>query len=544
MMAKDAGATRPTEAGPAGVVESTRAADQRSSDPLDPDVDALHLPLQTRTAGSIPPPASLRRLRLLAQLGRLQDDLPLRRRRRRRQQPTGRPPTRRTRPSTRAYYSAAPARPLDRRRATRSRPATRPASTSSTATRTRSVRSCGRSELTFSRGGGGFIANKSGPGPRDPLLHRRQQRHLHPAGPTSTTSAAEVTYTYLRVHPGISDDQPVPRLLAGRDGDDLPKLRRPGRRDDRRRPRPGARDRDNLGPALTWEQVTGAQGTALDRQSRTRPTSAVSTVGSFYQDDSTSPATAPVRRLRRRLRPGARAGPTISMPSVTGGINTDPTLGHRLLDFAGTRTIFFSGTGGDAALARALRSATRSTTRWPATALHARTEPDPPGPEARRSQGQKRYAGAGRQRTRSRVSRSEPRAPPPRTGSRSAPKAPKTTSADRAAARSTDGLLRRQAVRDQPQGHRSRRPAARTLVEGRAYKATAVQRRAQTRSRRSTTDQALRPTGRRSTRGAAPSRRSRAPRRASPRRRPSRCATSRTVRSELAASLTISAAVS
>ncbi len=229
---------------------------------------------------------------------------------------------------------------------------------------------CGRSELTFSRGGGGFIANRSGP-------VRAIRSYIGANSGTYTQQdriyyqRSEVLHTDLRVHPGINvisqflDYSPAAAGMTYRSSADPAGVTIDGV------PDPGLETGSNLGPALTWEQVTGDQGT-LSIVNRYSTDISGLTVGSYYQDDSTSPATAQCGGYADDQAWGS-SGPVISMPSVTGGINTDPTLGAAY-SFAGTRTIFY-GTGGDAALAE-LRS---NQIDNPLTVTAStQDEPDPP----------------------------------------------------------------------------------------------------------------------------------------------------------------------
>ena len=84
---------------------------------------------------------------------------------------------------------------------------------------------CGRSEVTFSRRGGGFIANIDGP--------VRAIRSYIGANSGTYTQRDHVYYQQQRGDhhlparpPGDLDDQPVPRLLGGGRRDDLPELGR------------------------------------------------------------------------------------------------------------------------------------------------------------------------------------------------------------------------------------------------------------------------------------------------------------------------------
>ncbi|MFN8111697.1 MAG: hypothetical protein U0R51_00715 [Solirubrobacterales bacterium] len=229
---------------------------------------------------------------------------------------------------------------------------------------------CGRSELTFSRGGGGFIANRSGP-------VRAIRSYIGANSGTYTQQdriyyeRSEVTHTDLRVHPGINvisqflDYSPAASGMTYRSSADPAGVTIDGV------PDPALETGNSLGPPVQWEQVTGPQGTLSIVNRYTTDISGLA-LGSYYQDDSTSPTTQQCGGYADDQAWGA-SGSVISMPAVSGGINTDPTLGTAY-SFAGTRTIFY-GTGGDAALA-ALRSEQVDS---PLTvAASAQREPVPP----------------------------------------------------------------------------------------------------------------------------------------------------------------------
>jgi hypothetical protein len=229
---------------------------------------------------------------------------------------------------------------------------------------------CGRSELTFSRGGGGFIANRSGP-------VRAIRSYIGANSGTYTQQdriyyqRSEVLHTDLRVHSGIDvisqflDYSPAASGMTYRSSADPAGVTIDGV------PDPALETGNSPGPPVQWEQVTGPQGTLSIVNRYTTDISGL-TLGSYYQDDSTSPATPQCGGYADDQAWGS-SGSVISMPSVTGGINTDPTLGAAY-SFAGTRTIFY-GTTGDAALAE-LRS--EQVDQPLAVTASPQREPDPP----------------------------------------------------------------------------------------------------------------------------------------------------------------------
>lgn len=201
---------------------------------------------------------------------------------------------------------------------------------------------CGRSELTFSRGGGGFIANLSGP-------VRAIRSYIGANSGTYTQrdhiyyERADVTKTYLRVHPGIStisqfyDYSPAATGMSYRNS-----LIPAGVTID------GVADAVPEGE-LAWEQVSGAQGSAaiVSRVDTNLPGFAPS---SYYLDDAFAPIeTQQCGGYADGLAYGS------SGPVVTGsGANTDPTLGAASY-LTGTRTTVYGGPNEDAGVA-ALRA--------------------------------------------------------------------------------------------------------------------------------------------------------------------------------------------
>ena len=202
---------------------------------------------------------------------------------------------------------------------------------------------CGRSELTFSRGGGGFIVNKSGPvrairsyiGANSGTF--TQQDHVY-------YDRGDVTTTYLRVHPGIStidqflDYSPAASGMTYRNSAKPSGVLIDGN------PDIGMETGNALGPPIDWEQATGAQGsvTLVTRVATDLPGF---TAGSYYQDDSTSPATQQCGGYADDQAWGASGAAFTSS-----GANTDPTLGPPVYSLTASRSNFYSGPGADAAL--------------------------------------------------------------------------------------------------------------------------------------------------------------------------------------------------
>ncbi len=201
---------------------------------------------------------------------------------------------------------------------------------------------CGRAEVTFARGGGGFIANISGPvrairsyiGANSGTYTQRDQIYYR---------GAEVTTTYLRVHPGITNITQFLDYSAAADGMTYRNSAQPLGVTVDGVPDPALETGNALGPEIQWEQVSGEQGTVtVVNRSVTDVPGVV--VGSYYQDDLTPSTTQCTGYADAEAH--AASGPTVTIPS---GVNTDPTLGAAF-DFTGTRTTFFSAPGGDASL--------------------------------------------------------------------------------------------------------------------------------------------------------------------------------------------------
>ena len=201
---------------------------------------------------------------------------------------------------------------------------------------------CGRAEVTFARGGGGYIANIDGP-------VRAIRSYIGANSGTYTQRdhvyyrSSEVTTTYLRVHPGISTITQFLDYSAAADGMTYRNSAQPLGVTIDGVPDPSLETGNSMGPQLTWEQVSGGQGTVtvINRALTNMPGV---TIGSYYQDNLT-PSTQQCTGYADAEAHGA-SGATVT----NAGQNTDPTLGAAF-DFTGTRTNYFSAPGGDAALA-------------------------------------------------------------------------------------------------------------------------------------------------------------------------------------------------
>jgi hypothetical protein len=219
-------------------------------------------------------------------------------------------------------------------------------------------RGCGRYEGTFSRGGGGFIANKSGA--------VRAIRSYIGANSGTYTQRDDIFYerrqdtnTYLRVHAGIGQISQFMDYSANAIGmtyrnsaypagvtiDGVP---------DAGIPTPAGSD---LQPQSDWEQVTGPQG-SLSTVSRLDTDIPGFQVGSFYRDLGAGPFTnfSQCAGYDDGLVYGASGNEYKSS-----GPNTDPTLdgsypsyGH--YNLTSSRSIYFDAPDAGATVA-ALRSA-------------------------------------------------------------------------------------------------------------------------------------------------------------------------------------------
>ena len=205
---------------------------------------------------------------------------------------------------------------------------------------------CGRSELTFSRGGGGFIANIDGP--------VRAIRSYIGANSGTYTQRDQVFYqrsqvdrTYLRVHPGIATISQFIDYSAAASGMTYRTSAAPGGVIVDGSPDPSIETGTTPGAPFTWEQATGQQGTLsiVSRLSTNLPNLGL---GSYYEDTA-SPAASQCSGYADSRTYGASG-----LVVTNAGLNTDPTLEGAYgpaYNFTATRRIYFSEPGGDAALA-------------------------------------------------------------------------------------------------------------------------------------------------------------------------------------------------
>jgi len=252
-------------------------------------------------------------------------------------------------------------------------------------------RGCIRSELTFSRGGGGFIANISGPvrairsqigansgtyTQRDDIFYERRQD----------------TFTYLRVHAGISQISQFRDYSANATGmtyrnsaypagvtiDGVPDAGIPVP--------PGS---SAMQPAVAWEQVSGAAGSIVTT-TRVDTNLPGYTPGSFYRDQGASPTFGQCGGYADYLSYGSSGNEFASS-----GANTDPTLGsaYRL---TAARTTYFDPPNGAAADAGRRSDQVDA----PLEAAVAAEEPGPPLLRLRRSGRKRRIEPGARIRTR------------------------------------------------------------------------------------------------------------------------------------------------
>ncbi|MGB0119912.1 MAG: hypothetical protein WBP55_03025, partial [Solirubrobacterales bacterium] len=217
------------------------------------------------------------------------------------------------------------------------------------------VGSCGRNELTFSRGGGGAIANIDGP--------VRAIRSYVGANSGTFTQRDQIYYegradtiTYLRVHEGITDfimamdyseaaygmtyrssTNPAGVTIDGQGGGTA-----------------GSPDEGTDGLTLTgrmdWDQATGAQG-SLTNVTRIDSDIPDLTFGSYYQDNLEPPSNNDAIICSGDSHAIGASGPRVTMQGR--GSNTDPTLDPTppstvVNNFTGHRTTFYSGPGATA----------------------------------------------------------------------------------------------------------------------------------------------------------------------------------------------------
>ena len=205
---------------------------------------------------------------------------------------------------------------------------------------------CGRSELTFSRGGGGFIANIDGP-VRAIRSYIGSNSGTYTQHDTIYYQRSQVDTTYLRVHPGIATISQFLDYSAAANGMTYRNSASPGGVTIDGTPDPSVETGTTPGPAFTWEQATGAQGT-LSIVARLATDMPGIQVGSYYEDTATPAAQQCVGYADNRTY-GASG-----LVLTSAGQNTDPTraaeFGGTLYSLTSSRTVFFSGPGGDAAL--------------------------------------------------------------------------------------------------------------------------------------------------------------------------------------------------
>ena len=172
---------------------------------------------------------------------------------------------------------------------------------------------CGRNELTFSRGGGGFIANIDGP--------VRAIRSFIGANSGTYTQRDLIFYrdrfdtnSYLRVHPGITnlvtamDYSAAAFGMTYRNSANLAGVQIDGQP-------------DSVTPAeLDWEQVSGPQG-SLTTVSRLDTDMEAVSASSYYLDAETPPANRTAITCSGDTHAYGASGPWISGT----GTNTDPT---------------------------------------------------------------------------------------------------------------------------------------------------------------------------------------------------------------------------
>ena len=231
------------------------------TDPLDPGDESLRLPvpdgLRPRPGGRA---SSYVDYDFSLDSGDLQDDLRLRRRPERRgaTRPPANPED--SLVTTPAYTQHLLSRWVTDRTTLRIRAA--PGADILDGDKAQVGRGCGRSGADVQPRRRRLHRQHLRPGPSDPLVDRRQQRHLHPAR-RHLLPARHDMLTYLRVHSGIGQVS-ASSATTRRDGErhDLPELRRPGGSHDRRRarrrdPGSGRRERRSSRP-VEWEQVTGS----------------------------------------------------------------------------------------------------------------------------------------------------------------------------------------------------------------------------------------------------------------------------------------------
>lgn len=206
---------------------------------------------------------------------------------------------------------------------------------------------CGRNEMTFSRGGGGAIANIDGP--------VRAIRSYIGANSGTFTQRDQIYYesrtdtnTYLRVHPGITD------FILAMDYNEAAfgmtyrnSLNEAGAKiNGSNDSAAGATDDGvKLDGRVEWEQATGTQG-SLTNVTRIDSDIPGLIFRGYYQDTKTPPASMNAILCTGDTQAIGASGPRVTMPSGT--INTDPALVGTYgpaFSFTGHRTTYLSGPG-------------------------------------------------------------------------------------------------------------------------------------------------------------------------------------------------------
>ncbi|HTU15515.1 MAG TPA: hypothetical protein VMF31_09980 [Solirubrobacterales bacterium] len=203
---------------------------------------------------------------------------------------------------------------------------------------------CGRNELTFSRGGGGFVAAIDGP--------VRAIRSYIGANSGSYTQRDQIYYrgrmdnnTYLRVHQGITD------FIMAMDYSEAAfgmtyrnSLNEIGATIDGGG---GSEGLDGLAGPLMWEQTTGAQGsvTSVARIVSDVPNM---TFTSYYQDNMSPPSGNNAITCSGDDHAIGASGPRIKMQGS--GFNTDPVLpptppSTKVNSFTGHRYTYYGAPG-------------------------------------------------------------------------------------------------------------------------------------------------------------------------------------------------------
>ena len=201
---------------------------------------------------------------------------------------------------------------------------------------------CGRNELTFSRGGGGFIANVDGP--------VRAIRSFIGANSGTFTQREYVFYegmwesrTFLRVHPGINSFVSAMDLSPAASGMTYRNSNNPGGVTI-----DGVQDSPAAG-SFTWEQFSGQYGSVTNVSRLTTDIGGV-TQSSYYQDMAT-PAPSSSMLCSGDDHSYGAAGPTVTTPRN----NTDPVLVDQypelpLSSFSVKRQTWFDGPEANVAL--------------------------------------------------------------------------------------------------------------------------------------------------------------------------------------------------